>query len=78
MRSQLKQLRRSSINTGNQSSFDRYSSQQQKFKSAHCRNLVNAQVSRVVAVAVAATATCIFGLALVFILVMVCTFCLVF
>jgi hypothetical protein len=50
MRSRPRQLRRRSINTGCQSSFDTHSSQLQKFSCA--------QVWRVVAVA--STATCIF------------------
>jgi hypothetical protein len=58
MRSQPRQLRRSSINTGRQSSFEGHNSQLQK-SSAHYRNSVSAQVWRVVAAA--ATAISIFG-----------------
>jgi hypothetical protein len=63
MRSRPRQLRRSSINTGRHSSFERHSSQLQK-SSAHCRNSVSAQVWRVVAAVATATvaiATSIFG-----------------
>jgi hypothetical protein len=75
MRSLPRQLRRNSINTGHQISFGTYNSQLYKCKSAHCRNWVSAQVWRVVEAA--ATATCILGLGLDFLLVMVWTFFLV-
>ena len=55
-------LRRSSINTRCQSSFNKYRSQLQNFKSTHYINLVSVKVWRVVADA--ATATCIFGFSL--------------
>jgi hypothetical protein len=61
-RSRPRQLRKININIGCQSSFDTHSSQLQKF-SAHCINLVSAQVWRVVVAAT--TATCIFSFRLV-------------
>jgi hypothetical protein len=61
MRSRARQLRRSSINTGHHNSFERHNSQLQK-SSAHCKNLVSAQVWRVAAAA--ATGTSIFCLRL--------------